>query len=132
MPKQLQPTIRVRLVLRRANETEGRCRRSGPAHGHAERIVENGVRDGLAAVRDSSRAAKGIPVIELGGTAGSLANTRRVNGAGILQNRACRRGSVRNDGAGSGAVGLADTQATPVVDERIGGRARVSDARHPV
>jgi hypothetical protein len=79
----------------RSDEAEMRCGCAGPAHRHAERVVEHGIGDGLAAVGYAPRAAQRIAVVELAGRTGSLANAGRVDRASVFEHRAGRCGTGR-------------------------------------
>src|SRR5438045_3373622 len=66
--EQLQPAVGVALVLRRPDEPERRRRAACATDRHSESIVEDRIGDRLAAVRDTTRAAKRIAVVELAGS----------------------------------------------------------------
>ncbi len=104
MPKKLQATVGIALVLRRAHKAERSGRGAGSAHRHPEGVVEHGVGDRLAGVGYPSSAAEGVAVVELAGAAGSLANAGRVDGSCVLEDRACDAGAIGDDGRGSGAI----------------------------
>ena len=72
----------------RADEPKRCRRRARPTHRHTERVIQDGVRHRLAAVRYPARTAEQVAVVELARYACSLADTGCVDGAGVLQNGA--------------------------------------------
>ena len=128
MPEQLQPAIRVTLILLSPDKPKWRRSRSSAAHRHPEPIVQRRVRHGLRAACNTTRAAKRVAVVELAGGPGALAQSGCVNGARILENRAGNSRAIGDDSARSGAVGLRDAQVFAIVNEAVRGCDRIGDS----
>ena len=120
MPQQHQPAVSVRLVLRPADEPEGRRRRARARNRHPEGIKQHRVGRRLSRVGDAASAAERVLVCEFGGRTPSFRESRRVGRRAVLENRARNPGSVADIGERSRRVVLADPKSQPVVGEGVG------------
>ena len=128
MPQQLEDTVCVRLVLLFADEAEGRRRGSRSAERVAKRIIQHAVGNALAAVRNASCGTKRIAVQELARASPSFAQSGRVHGRTVFENRACRGGTIADIVPGSAAIHLLRSQVFAVVGEGVCCAAWIRDA----
>ena len=78
MSEEHQPAVRVRLVLRSADESEGSGSRPCSTHRHPEGVVEDRIGRALASVCDPSRRAERVLVRELADGSAPFRESRSV------------------------------------------------------